>query len=790
MKILLIGSGGREHSLVLSIKKSRYPVELHCWGTNYNYGIKKLVKYFVKADIIDPSTIKEYIDYYSIDLVIIGPEAPLAKGIVNYIEDNQDNQDNQNNSKHTVYCIGPRSELALIESSKSFARNLMMSSGLELFSPKYKLFNGKTVGVELEIREYIENELGGFKNYVIKCDGLCGGKGVKVAEEHLETINNGIDFCKEIFHKNQNVLIEERLIGQEFSLFSFTDGITCVHMPIAQDYKRAYEGNTGPNTGGMGSITYANGSMPFLTNDDIQTVHTINERIVNKLYETSGQYYKGILYGSFMKTNSGQLKVIEFNCRFGDPESINLLEILETDIVDIFQAISNQTLHKISEIKFRKMSTVCKYLVPKGYPQKPIRNFPIDISNIADINRVRFASVDTNQSEKDDIQILGLGSRTLAVVAQGNTLSEAEQKVENIIKNIESVNDNMFHRSDIGKELSSQSITYQSAGVDINKNTEVIDSIKQYVTKTYNHSVGGNYGDFGGMFMINPFSEYSRLLVTSMDGVGTKSILVTETYGIEGYRMLGHDLVNHCVNDILVQGARPLFFLDYFASSRLDPKNVTSFVRGLSESCCQTDCVLIGGETAEMPDVYRTGHSDLVGTIVGTLDFQQQVINGKSDIKEGDIIFGLRSSGPHTNGYTLIRRILENEKLNGRTVSKNILDKLCASHRCYLDDINKIKEANIPINGLCHITGGGFIENPPRIIPDGLQAVINYNSWELPEEFQFLKEKGNISDLEMHRTFNCGIGMLIIVNPKYIDSLTNLFDVNYGFVIGHIASSM
>ena len=138
----------------------------------------------------------------------------------------------------------------------------------------------------------------------------------------------------------------------------------------------------------------------------------------------------------------------------------------------------------------------------------------------------------------------------------------------------------------------------------------------------------------------------------------------------------------------------------------------------------------------------------------------------------------------------MIRRILENEKLNGRTVSKNILDKLCASHRCYLDDINKIKEANIPINGLCHITGGGFIENPPRIIPDGLQAVINYNSWELPEQFQFLKEKGNISDLEMHRTFNCGIGMLIIVNPKYIDSLSDLFDGNYGFVIGHIASSM
>ena len=263
-----------------------------------------------------------------------------------------------------------------------------------------------------------------------------------------------------------------------------------------------------------------------------------------------------------------------------------------------------------------------------------------------------------------------------------------------------------------------------------------------------------------------PLEHKNSLLAFSTDGVGTKSIILENCMGSQGYYKLGYDIVNHCTDDILVSGARPYSFLDYFASSKIDPDKLESFIKGVSDACKDVSCVLIGGETAEMPQVYQNNMSDLVGTMIGFCK-PKYYINPKN-IQENNLIYGLTSSGLHTNGYSLVRKIIE--KIGGyHKIPKNIQEDLCQSHKSYLSMISTIQESEIQINGLCHITGGGFKENLNRIIPEDLKVNLNYDKIrsELPEVFKWIQKWGNIEWEEMLSTFNCGYGMLIIVDSKH-----------------------
>jgi len=259
------------------------------------------------------------------------------------------------------------------------------------------------------------------------------------------------------------------------------------------------------------------------------------------------------------------------------------------------------------------------------------------------------------------------------------------------------------------------------------------------------------------------------VLVASTDGVGTKVKLAAQ---LGRYDSIGKDLVNHCINDILVQGARPLFFLDYFASARIDPQVVASVVGGLSEACRAAGIPLLGGETAEMPGVYLPGEFDLAGTIIGVVE--QEHILPRTDLQPGDLLLGIRSSGPHTNGYSLIRRIISGEDLEAfrPELGHSLGDALLAPHRSYLELlIGWIEKPDSPIRALAHLTGGGFLENIPRILPEGLQAHIHTSRWQVPALFQFIQCRGNIQQEEMYRVFNMGIGMVVVVPPDRMAEL-------------------
>lgn len=314
--------------------------------------------------------------------------------------------------------------------------------------------------------------------------------------------------------------------------------------------------------------------------------------------------------------------------------------------------------------------------------------------------------------------------------------------------------------------------TYASAGVDIDQATIALRSVKDAIRSTHGPDVLGGIGGFGGMFEAS-FPGLSRpVLVSSVDGVGTKTKVASMVGDFSG---IGHDIVNHCVNDILCQGARPLFFLDYFGCSRLDPLVFRQIVSGASEACFKVGCALIGGETAEMPGVYLDGENDVVGCIVGIVDFDQKL--PRESAKAGDRLVGVASDGLHTNGYSLARRVLfeigglsVRDDLPGTEVS--IGAALLKPHRCYFGPFHGLL-GRPELSALAHITGGGLYDNVARVLPTGLKAVVEKATWAPPAIFQEIQKIGNVPETDMFRTFNMGIGMVAIVEKDAADSVVS-----------------
>lgn len=295
---------------------------------------------------------------------------------------------------------------------------------------------------------------------------------------------------------------------------------------------------------------------------------------------------------------------------------------------------------------------------------------------------------------------------------------------------------------------------YASSGVDIDAGNRAVELMKDSVRATYNDSVLAGIGSFGGLFDASVLKQMDHpVLVASTDGVGTK-VKLAASVGL--YRGIGHDIVNHCINDILVQGAKPLFFMDYFATSKLNPEQSAEVVTGIAEACKEAGMALLGGETAEMPGVYQPNEFDVAGTIVGVLE--RDSILPRPTVQASDVLIGLKSSGPHTNGYSLIRKIFENTPLDG-----SLADALLAPHRSYF---NVLYPHLSKVKALVHITGGGFIENIPRVLPKNLNAVIDLNAWEIPSIWNLIQQRGNISTEEMYRVFNMGIGMVAVVDKS------------------------
>ena len=424
VKVLIIGHGAREH--VIGETLVRDGAALHAFMSSKNAGLEDLSQGRIKIHSeMDFKEIIDYIKLKNIDFVVIGPEAPLVVGIVDAIE------------KIGTPCIGPRIEAAQLEGSKLFTRALL---------EKYKItsnIRSKSFSSMENVESYLKDL--GVENIVIKPDGLTGGKGVKVYGDHLFSKQDILDYCQTLVKQKSPFLIEEKIEGEEFTLQTFVDGKNVVGTPLVQDHKRAYEDDTGPNTGGMGSYSMENHLMPFITQNDVDEALEDMKKVIAAVKAETGVEYKGFLYGGYMKTVKG-IKLIEFNSRLGDPEAMNVLPILKTDFIDVCMGIINGNLK--SNIEFENKATVCKYLAPEGYPGSPKKDelVKIDKNKLKQVGaRYYYASV----YRKDD-EVYTTSSRAIGVVGIANDLESAEKIAE---QGIGYISGKLFYRKDIGTSL-------------------------------------------------------------------------------------------------------------------------------------------------------------------------------------------------------------------------------------------------------------------------------------------------------------------------------------------------
>jgi len=419
-RILIVGNGAREHVLAETLKHSPQECSLAVFAKASNPALKALAtEYHVGNSLSDFEALRTFVGHFNPDFAVIGPENPLADGIVDFL------------AAMNVPSVGPNQILAQLESSKSFARDLLTKYEIP-GNPEFKVFTGAE-----GIKEFM-NKLGG--EYVVKADSLKGGKGVKLSGEHLDSIEDGFTYAMECIESDGRVVVEEKFVGEEFSLICFSDGKTIVPCPMAQDHKRAFEGDTGPNTGGMGTYSDANHLLPFLTQDDFDAAMHINQRVVDALKEETGQAFIGFLYGGFIAVKNG-VRLIEYNARFGDPEAMNMLSLLKSDFIEICEAMIHGRLEQLN-IEFERKATVLKYVVPEGYPDNSVKNEQIGLHPLPEGAKAYFASVDEREGH-----LYLLGSRAVAMVGHGETLEEAEQIAQAAA---ETISGPVFFRKDIG----------------------------------------------------------------------------------------------------------------------------------------------------------------------------------------------------------------------------------------------------------------------------------------------------------------------------------------------------
>lgn len=970
MKILLIGSGGREHALAWKLAQSPKLTQLYIAPGNpgtAEYGEN------VPLQVEDHAGVIRFCQAKAIDLVIVGPEAPLAAGLADAL------------TEAGIRCFGPRQAAAQIEASKVFAKDFMARHNIP--TARYATFS--QLGEALAYLQTVEYPV------VIKASGLAAGKGVILPETQAEAesvlremLENGLFGAA-----GAEVVIEEWMSGPEVSLMAFTDGQTVIPMLAAQDHKRIFDDDQGPNTGGMGAYAPAPIFTPELLNE---ALGKILQPAVSGLRQ-EGRPFVGVLYAGLMLTPEG-LRVVEFNCRFGDPETQVVLPLLETDLVEIAEACVARKLAE-TEIRWKEGAAVCVVLAAKGYPEKAesgqlatigglpenavcfyagtkvnaeeqlttsggrvfgvtawAPNLPAAVQSAYEaVDEIHFEGVQyrtdiawralqTNartdnptekrmaeaQSEYRMAKLVALPSDTLTYRVNGLAMQvhneigpgqaekfyqrrlaelcleaglaiETEKRVEVWISNklvgylkldlwIEErlvVECKVLARP-VGNEEIGQVLTYLTAtggqvgmlynfgtyrlqprrilaasavqewqkylyryihkspgmvlpplgtasqvppirfnsiskttklveipsptgaairysasksapasapdpesayaasGVSIDAGNRTVELMKEAVKATYTPAVLAGIGSFGGLFDASALKAMDKpVLVASTDGVGTKVKLAAAA---GRFRSIGHDIVNHCIDDILVQGARPLFFMDYFATSKLNPEQTAEVVTGIAEACQASAMALLGGETAEMPGVYTPGEFDVAGTIIGILE-RDRILPRTTELKAGDVLIGLRSSGPHTNGYSLIRRVFAETPLETvfPELGLSLADALLAPHRAYLNLLTPVLGPLSLVKALAHLTGGGFIENIPRILPADLDAVIHLGSWPVPPLWKLIQDKGGIATEEMYRVFNMGIGMVVIVDPANVAAVQKLIPEET-FVIGKLAA--
>ncbi|KAG0213312.1 Bifunctional purine biosynthetic protein ade1 [Mortierella sp. NVP41] len=736
--VLLLGNGGREHAIAWKLAQSSRVEHIFVAPGNGGTasGLSKVQN--VPIGVLDFAGLAKFAVENKVNFVIPGPEQPLVEGVTAVFQ------------KIGIPVFGPSVKAARMEGSKTFSKDFMKKHNIP--TAAYENFTDAA-----KAKEYIRQA---DFNVVLKASGLAAGKGVLIPttkEEAYEGVNQ-ILVDKVFGSAGNELVVEEFLEGQELSILAFSDGYTVIPLPPAQDHKRIFDNDQGPNTGGMGCYAPTPVASPEILAD---IKRTILQPTIDGM-RRDGFPFVGILFTGIMLTSSGA-KVLEYNVRFGDPET------------EIMEACTEGRLDSV-RVGIKPGFAATVVIASGGYPGAYPTGKEITLQKTGEDVIVFHAGTTFSDSK-----LVTSGGRVLAATGVAKDLRTAVNKAYEGVGTI--AFDQMFYRKDIAhraftflaeQTANANQMTYAQAGVSIDAGNLLVQKIKPLVKATRRIGADGEIGGFGGLFDLKAAGFKDPILVSATDGVGTKLKLAHMT-GI--HDTIGIDVVAMNVNDLIVQGAESLFFLDYYACGKLEVEVAKDVVKGVADGCLMAGCALVGGETSEMPGLYTPGDYDLAGFAVGAVE-RNKIIPRMDLVKPGDILLGLTSSGAHSNGYSLIRKIVEksNQELHSPCPwdkTQTLGQSLLTPTRIYVKQLLPVVRKDL-VKAMAHITGGGFIDNIPRVLPHDLGVEVDAAAWPFPDVFKWIMATGNVPHREMARTFNCGIGMVLVVAAEDVEEVTKL----------------
>ncbi|KAM8715736.1 hypothetical protein ACLKA7_002737 [Drosophila subpalustris] len=699
-------------------------------------GLPKMV---TPDDFPSLNAIAKWCKLNKISLVSVGPEEPLGLGLGDVLR------------QAGIACFGPGKQGAQIEADKKWSKDFMLRHGIP--TARYESFTDV-----VKAKKFIRSAP--YAALVVKAAGLAAGKGVVVAanaDEACQAVDEILGNLK-YGQAGATLVVEELLEGEEVSLLAFTDGNTIQAMLPAQDHKRIGTGDTGPNTGGMGAYC----PCPLISKQALELVQrAVLERAIKGLAQERIPY-QGVLYAGLMLTRDGP-RVLEFNCRFGDPETQVILSLLESDLFEIMQACCSGTLNKLTLQWRNNVSAVGVVVASAGYPETSTKGCVVKgLPAANEENRLILHSALALNADKKPITN---GGRVLIAIAMDSDLRAAAAQATKMAAGICFEGSTTQYRTDIAQKAFKMapvpSLSYKDSGVDIDAGDALVQRIKPLSRGTQRPGVLGGLGGFGGLFRIKDLSYTQPIIAEATQGVGAKIQLALQH---ELYDHIGYDLFAMAANDLLEFGAEPVAFLDYIACGKLQVPLAAQLVKGMADGCRDARCALVGGETAEMPSLYKPGQYDMAGYCVGLVE-ESRVLPRFDLYQKGDLLVGLPSSGLHCAGFNELLTRLQGVDLKecspGEDHGLSLAQVLGTRTQLYVQQLLPHLQAG-EIRGVAHVTHG-LLPDVARLVPKEFEVVLDFGAVPVPQIFGWLAGRLQLSANALLERHNCGIGMLLVL---------------------------
>ncbi|CAM5076595.1 unnamed protein product [Natator depressus] len=738
-RVLVIGRGGREHALGWKLAQSPHVKQVLV--APGNAGTANNGKISNSTVLVSNHTIlAQFCKDHNIGLVVVGPETLLGAGIVDDL------------MSAGVRCFGPTAKAAQLETNTSFAKAFLDCHRIP--TARWKAFDNPQ-----EACSFITST--DFPALVIKASGQAARKEIIIAASKEEACRAVQEILQDrVF--GETVVIEELLEGEELSCLCFTDGVTVAPMPLVQAHKRLIDGDKGPNTAGMGAYCPAP-QVPEALLEKIKD--SILQHVVDGMRQ-QGTTYVGVLQTGLMRTKD-DVKILNFKCHFGDPQCQVILPLLKNDFYEVIQATIDGKLCSCMPAWSENRTAVSVVMASEGYPGDYAKG--LEVTGLRQARELGVEVFHAGTAMQGD-KVVTDGGRVLTVTAIKEDLMSA---LEEANKGVAAIR---FEGAIFRKDIGYRAIAFlqRSVGLvhgDVSVYTLTSSAlVNQSEPPTVTGSRSGSHADLGGstdLFDLKATGYDDPILVSRTKGIGTKLQIAQMC---KKHDTLGQDLVAMCVNDILAQGAEPLFFLNYFACGKLDTEVAQAVTAGTAEACKKAGCALLGRETAELPGIYSPREYDLAGFAVGAVERGQMFLQPER-VAEGDVVIGLASSGIHSHGFSLVRKILLMSSLHysspvpGGCGDQPLGELLLTPTKIYSKALLPVLRSG-HVKAFAPIAGGGLLESIPRILPESFSVFLDAYSWRIPEIFSWLQTEGNLSEEEMARTFNCGIGAVLMADKE------------------------